>query len=682
MHLPSLPFRLIRPAPEAGVAEALLRLLDSRDADWDAIAQHAMRDAALTLALLWMAPLAPDEAPVLNIALAQRLARAGRPLLRAWLMHAGSRPVQLEAIRRANARALLVAEAAMHLAIEKHYPRPDEAYLAGIWRGVGELSLIASSPDYPALREQHGTLAELRVAERQRFGTDHIQLSASLGEHCGLPMLVIDAVALSSALEEHVLDAHPLAAILRAAVCLTEPTPRYDEAVRLSGLNQNSLESLKTDVNFLSAQGLKEIGIGLPVQAQARNQPPAYPVLSAGWRALTLAGLLSGLFNDCDAAQIHQRLSDAVRLMFGKMPPLMLGASGDAITTLVSEDRRIPPTNLAELGLRVDDETSVIALAIRTQSATSHFPGADGPGRSTRDWHLTRWLGASGILCLPWRTATHTGVAVLGIDESLDMTPDDQQVMGQLVELAARALSAQQQQAQALAALTEALQSEQLEKTRRVTHEINNPLTVIKSYLGIIAQRDASNATLNSELDQVSKEIDRVSTLLRGLTTPSSAGAEAATASVSEVIGDLQRLYGEPLFRQQGRELDVRVPGGLPRVAMPASALKQVLLNLMRNAAEALPEGRRLSITSPGALIADGTPSLEIRLLDNGPGIPDQRLRQLFNPAPSAKGSAHQGIGLSIVKDILTQWGAYILCRSHQNQGTSFQLFIPLEGAV
>jgi len=682
MHLPSLPFRLTRPAPDAAVAEALLRLLDSHDTDWDEIAQHAMRDASLTLALLWMAPLAPGEPPTLGIALSQRLARAGRPLLRAWLMHAGSRLHQIDSIRRCNARALLIAEATMHLAIEKRYPRPDEAYLAGLWRGVGELSLIASTPDYLSLREQYTTPAALRLAERQRFGADHVQLAASLGEHCGLPRWVVDAVALSSALEEYVHTAHPLAGILRTAICLTDPSPRMDEAARLSGLSVDSLDSLKADVNFLSSQGLKEIGIGLPVATNNhRNAMPAYPVLSPGWRALTLSGLLAGLFDASNAAQIHQRLTDAFRLMFGKSAPLMLTVVEGVITPLVPEDRRLGATDLSELGLKLDDETSVVALAIRTQSSTSHFPGADGPGRSARDWHLTRWLAASGILCLPWQTGARTGVAVLGIDESLDLTPDDQQVMGQLIDLAARALTTQWRHEQQLAELGASLQAAQQEKTRRVTHEIKNPLTVIKSYLGIIAQRDEHNTTLTNELDNVSKEIDRVSALLRRLSDPEDTSPEPSNASVSEVVRELEHLYGEPLFGQHGRELDIRIPGGLPRVAMPASALKQVLLNLMRNAAEALSEGRRLSITAPGTLIADGVRSLEIRLLDNGPGIPDQRLRRLFEPANSTKSGDHQGIGLSIVKEILGEWRAYILCRSQQNQGTSFQLFIPLEDA-
>jgi signal transduction histidine kinase len=678
MPLPSLPFRLTRPPPDAGLAEALLRLLERPETDWDDIARQAMRDPALTLSLLWMAPLEPGEAPALAPALSRRLARAGRPLMRTWLMHAGSLPVPMEALRRASAHALLVAETAMHLAIEQRYARPDEAYLAGLWRGTGELSLLASAPDYAAVRAPQASLAERRQSERQRFGTDHVQLAAALATHCGLPRVVADAVALAPALEEHVAAAHPLAAILRAAECLNTAAPRLDEAVRLSGLDQDSLTSLRTDVAYLSAQGLQEIGVGLPVPA-GHKAPAAYPVLPPGWRTLTLAGLMSGLFDGEEAEGIRRRLADAFRLLFGKSAPLMLVAEAGRIVPLLPDAPRIATEHLAELGLRADDDTSVVALAIRTQSATSHFPGADGPGRSTRDWHLTRWLGASGILCLPWQHPGDTGVAVLGIDESLDITTDEQQLMARLVAQAAAAMAQQHRQQRELAQLSESLQGEQRERARRLTHEINSPLTVIKSYLGMIGQRESTDPTLNRELALVSKEIDRVGALLRQLNEAPGPREEPAAASVNEVVGDLQRLYGEPLFASQGRELDIRMPAALPRVAMPASALKQVLLNLMRNAAEALPAGRRLSISSPGMLIADGAPSLEIRLLDNGPGLPEARLRRLFEPAPSSKGSAHQGVGLAIVKDILAQSGAYILCRSQPNQGTSFQIFIPLE---
>lgn len=682
MQLPVLPFRLTRPAPHPGVAEAMLRLMEDEETPWDALAAHAMRDAALSLALLWMLPLGGDETAQLKPALTERLQLAGRPLLRAWLLHAGTQQANADDIQHLNQRALLTAECALHLAQEQHYPRPDEAYLAGLWHALGSMSLLASSADYAALRKEVDDPAELRRRERQRFGDDHVALAAALGHHCGLPPLVLDAIALSGALEEHVTSAHPLAALLRAAMALAAPNPQLDEAARLTGMSTEALTSLQTDVGYLSAQGLQEIGIGLPREGDGRalSTRASYPSLPPRWRKLALSGLLGSAFDGEVDTSPAARLARGFRLLFGKVAPLMLCLRADQICVLGAADNPLIVQPLRELSLNLDDETSVIALALRTGNSTSHFPGRDGPGRSTRDWHVTRWLRAAGILCLPWRALDVRGVAVLGIDESLDITPDEQQLMSMLVTSAAQAMVHADRHATSAETKVDATRAEFIDRARRVTHEINSPLTVIKSYLGIIAQREADDATLTAELGQVGKEIDRVSTLLRRMTeSDPTPDEEARSSSVNEVARSLERVYGNTLFGSRKRDLEIRLPAALPAVAMPASALKQVLLNLMRNAAEALPEGCRLSITSPGVLIANGTPSIELRVVDNGPGLPEARLARLFTPAPSHKGEAHQGLGLAIVKDILSQWQAYILCRSQANAGTSFQLFIPLD---
>ena len=167
MPLPALPFRLTRPAPHPGVAEAMLRLMEDDETPWDALATHAMRDAALSLALLWMSPLTGDEATRLKDALAERLQRAGRPLLRAWLLHAGTQQANAETIQHLNQRALMSAECALHLAIEHRYSRPDEAYLAGLWQALGSMSLLASSADYAQLRDETPD----PVADRYQGGT-------------------------------------------------------------------------------------------------------------------------------------------------------------------------------------------------------------------------------------------------------------------------------------------------------------------------------------------------------------------------------------------------------------------------------------------------------------------------------------------------------------------------------
>ena len=681
MSLPVLPFRMQRPAPHPRAAEAVLRLMEAADTPWDAIAEHASRDPALCFALLWMQPLDAGDTQPLKARLVERLRRAGAPLLRTWLLHVGARQNTAEAVQALHHTALITAECALHLAIETRYPRTEEAFLAGLWASLGQLSLHASAPDYAQLCAQCATPEALRTRERQRFDTDHVSLGATLARHCQLPRPVIDALALGSALEEQLHGAHPLAAIVRAAQCLAAEPPRLDEAQRLSGLSREALLSLQTDVDYLSSQGLQSLGIGQPAGSHAvvpAGHAPDYPRLSPHWRQVTLDGLIQAAFNATSADTVMHRLHDAFRLLFGKTPPLMLRSDGDTLCTLAPAHDPELATALAELDLRLSDETSVIALAMRTQTSTSHFPGRDSPGRSTRDWHVARWLDGAGILCLPWHAGGEHGVGVLAIDESLDISPDEQGLMLSLVTQSAASLVRHRQQQAQEAQLLATAQAEHLAKARRITHEVNSPLTVIKSYLGIISQRDNADKALVGELSQVSKEIDRIGALLRQMTDPAPAEDTRATAEVGEVVRQLQQIYGDTLFGRRGRELDVRIPRGLPAVAMPAGALKQVVLNLMRNAAEALPEGGRLSISSPGVLIAGGTPCLELRLVDNGPGLPEARLSQLFSVQPSEKGDNHQGVGLSIVNDILRQSGAYTLCRSQRDAGTSFQIFMPL----
>lgn len=680
MSLPALPFRMQRPAPHPASAETMLRLMEAPDIPWDTVAEHASRDAALCFALLWLQPLETADTRPLQALMAERLRRAGAPLLRAWLLHAGARQGTCEAMKALHHRAVVTAESALHLAIEKRYPRPEEAFLAGLWSTLGQMSLHASSPDYAQLCLQSDTPEALRVRERQRFDTDHVALGATLARHCRLPRVVIDALALASALEEHVLGAHPLAALLRTAQCLGDDTPRLDEARRISGMPQEALISLQTDVDYLSSQGLQTLGIGQPAGSAPAVTSAAsdYPQLPQHWRRMAIDGLLQATFDTASTDTALRRLQDAFRLMFGKTAPLMLRADDDALRTLVPAHDTQLATELAELDLRVGDDTSVIALAMRTQSATSHFPGRDSPGRSPRDWHLARWLDSAGILCLPWQAGDETGVGVLGIDESLDIAPDEQSLMLALVAHAADSLVDLVQRQTTEARLLATARTEHLAKARRITHEVNSPLTVIKSYLGIISQREAADAGLVGELAQVNKEIDRIGALLRRMTDPELPEDTGTTADIGEVVRQLQQIYGPVLFAGAQRELDIRIPRGLPAVAMPAGALKQALLNLMRNAAEALPAGGRMSITSPGVLIADGVPSLELRLLDNGPGLPDARLGRLFAAQPSDKGDDHQGLGLNITHDLLRQFGAYILCRSGKDAGTSFQIFIPL----
>ena len=174
-------------------------------------------------------------------------------------------------------------------------------------------------------------------------------------------------------------------------------------------------------------------------------------------------------------------------------------------------------------------------------------------------------------------------------------------------------------------------------------------------------------------------ELDRIDKLMRSASSLPLDSAEIARCAVPELLLDMRSIYGEALFAERGIHLELRAARDLPPAAVPASALKQVLLNLFRNASEALLPGQRLAVSALSQVTVDGRASLEIRLVDNGPGLPPERASAPFMPNPSAKGSGHQGLGLTVVREILAQWGATILCRSQPATGTRFQIFLPLE---
>ena len=99
-------------------------------------------------------------------------------------------------------------------------------------------------------------------------------------------------------------------------------------------------------------------------------------------------------------------------------------------------------------------------------------------------------------------------------------------------------------------------------------------------------------------------------------------------------------------------------------------------MNLVKNAAEALPEGGRIHLATRDRIHKNGAFFVELRIGDNGPGLPERVLNGLFTPVASAK-PGHAGLGLSIVKQLLDQLGAEISCASSPEAGTRFQILLP-----
>lgn len=642
------------PACVPGHCEALLRMLVARSPDFDEIAGLVLRDPGLLFALFEAAPLAGQRlASTLRAEVTRRLETLGADLLRAWILaRRWDAPPPSSSARSDAIHALLSAECALHLALETRYPYPDEAYLAGLWHTLG-------GDDSPAQR--NAATAEQNEAT----------LAASLAERCGAPFSVADALAFHHELAEAHLAAHPLVRLLWAARQLAHENwlDRVEAVAEACSLSREALLSLRTDVGYLAGDDL--------LTAEGPDAQP-YDV-SGPMRQIVLSGLVRGAFCTMAEEALAPRLAMACRLLGGEAAaPLVLAPD---------EHEQLQPlgslagSNLREwcleLGLRKDDETSVIALAARSATVTTWRATAPSARRSPRDWHVARRLGRGGFVCLPLQLPDLNAVAIVGSDEGAPPPPAALSLLSELAAAAGTAALDMQRRQAASRDGAQRVEQRFREHARRIVHEASNPLSVVRSHLEILAQREPLAAGSREEFALLQDELERIATLLQRAANPASDEEEPASCRVTDVLQELRTVYGETLFERRAIRFELRT-ATVPPVAMPASALKQVLVNLFRNAAEALQPDGRFAVTVPGMVISNGALCVELRLIDNGPGLPPERLSDLAMPHASSKGGAHQGLGLAIVHEILAKWNIVCLCRSQAGTGTSYQLFIPL----
>jgi len=639
----------LQPLPDG--ASTILRLLAAQAPNWPEIALVAARDPALSLALLMAEPMGPGELQDgLNAALRRRLERIGTDLLRAWLLglgHVGDSPDE------SADTALLRAECALHLAIETTYARPDEAYLAGLWFGLPRSAAWMSGrrPTLPAL-----------VAD------------------CGLPASLADALELDELDDDHPGAAHPLLTLLAAAhrLTATDWQEQVAEVARLTQLDPASVLGLRTDVGYILSGHA-----AYPVLSAAPTAVPARPSLRLAddpYRCAGMLGLLTAAFVDLDARAIGDRLAIACPLFGLHTPPVLLGCGEDGrLQPMLDSAGGSASQLIGELRLRLDDEASCIALGARGEQATSYFDEHARPGRSVADWQVARWLGQPGFHVIPLGSATDTTVALIATASPLALDSELRWRYAALLGAAARALRSHARQCDAIAEREASLQRRFRDHVRKIAHEASNPLTVLKSRIGMLAQERLGDTTLQDEMSLLNAELDRIDNLLRSAADLPVASGETRSCRVPELLLDMRTLYGEPLFGSRQIQLELRAARDVPAAAIPASALKQVLLNLLRNASEALQPGQRLVVSVLPLVNVDGRNCLEIRFVDNGPGLPVERAQDPLTPRPSGKGAEHQGLGLSVVREILAQWGGTLLCRTQTGAGTSFQIFVPLE---
>lgn len=218
------------------------------------------------------------------------------------------------------------------------------------------------------------------------------------------------------------------------------------------------------------------------------------------------------------------------------------------------------------------------------------------------------------------------------------------------------------------------------EMTAALAHEINQPLAATMSYARAarkIARRDGVSSQLAEILDKTIAQAERADRVMRSLRDFVRKGERRTEAVVvARLVADSLILAG-PGVRQHGVAIVTDIAGGLPPVAGDPVQLQQVLLNLVRNAAEAMigsPGGERLITLSAGR----GEPGfVEIAVRDTGPGFSELVERNLFIPFVTTKATG-MGLGLSIARSIVETHGGALAGYRLPEGGTIFRFTLPI----
>jgi len=223
------------------------------------------------------------------------------------------------------------------------------------------------------------------------------------------------------------------------------------------------------------------------------------------------------------------------------------------------------------------------------------------------------------------------------------------------------------------------------EITAGVAHEINNPLAVIQGNIDVVRDDLGPRAdSLRTEFHLIQDQIQAIHILVSKLlrfARPEEYADSGSGHDPDAVIRDTMPLVAHVLNRAGvAVTLDLAAGGA---VAMNATELQQVLVNLMINAAQAMPQGGALTIRSRPddgagrAPAAGAEPGVEITVADTGSGMPQEVVDRIFDPFFTTKRAEGTGLGLSISRNLINRAGGEIAVESAPGQGSRFTIRLP-----
>lgn len=588
-------------------------------------------------------------------------------------------------------RSLSCALIAKSLAILTSYPNPEEAYLTGLLHNIGELVLETNYSDqFVQLTQNQADEFERIKSEKEIFSVDHASAGAWLAKEWGLSDFAIDAIEFHHAPTESIKDAHHLVKLVYLASHLSNDEqsffnnvnynpPHIDVAQTLFELNPSLINEIVMKIKSEVIDIAASLGIDITAKALTNSDRNKQVSLAKYIRNISLLQTATNELNRADSKlELSQAFQNTLELLFGynNSAVFWYQSTSNELNFITPEQPDSTP-----IRFKLEKDRSIIAESAIHKKIICTLDDLDKADNSDIELHIVdqqivRLMKTKGLICLPIQTSeTLFCVLVAGCNQAIANTPNQAHLLQYFTEQIASACEDTLRQIQI--SENQSNSDELSLRASEIAHEANNPLNIISNYLATLTEKLHDNPNIQEELSILKEEVTRTSQIILRLrdleydTKDTQAGVD-----INSEINNLTTLFTHSLFSINHINCQLDLDPELTENITNKNSFKQILTNLLKNAAEAMPDGGELTIRTSANINVNGKDFVEIRIQDTGKGIPSDIKHILFTPVTSTKGNGHSGLGLSITKNLVTDAHGTISCRSSA-KGTEFQILLP-----
>ncbi len=584
---------------------------------------------------------------------------------------------------------------ARKMAEENNFPNPEEFFLAGLLHDIGRLVLLQNFPeDYKAILQTSSNEKQTISAEMEMFGADTPQISAWLFSQWNLNPLISDAVFF---INESIPQIEGALSHVKV-VFISNFLARHDALEKIPNiLSLTDLPPARLEQIVIAAEKeVLEIATNLDIKLGEAQDAFYEDSLTSEIKNLSLFyGTLQNLMHAKDIETALDIVHNGFKIVFNipRVFYFLLDEKKDFLTGFCSPNDKSHKI-IKSIALPLSNQSSLLIKCIKELKVQNSLKTTAEEELAISDTQIIRLLKAKGLYCIPiYSSEKASGVMVLGVDETTAKNLDDNKGLVKLFSKQTGvciqgirfykdyAIDIHEKKMEAYSTLTD-----------KVIHEINNPISIIKSYIETLGLKLPDKHPAQEELLFIGEEMNRVAGLLdrlRSFSRPKIDGFELV--DINKVCQSILELLKKSILLPRQIEASINIDPEIPKVKTDLNGLKQVLINLVKNSAEAMDKGGKITVTtrflpdSPKILIDEKKQipgNIELIISDNGPGIEEKLKDTLFEPYTTTKiGSSNSGLGLSIVHSIVKELNGKIKCESLQGKGTSFIITLPVSSS-